>query len=103
MNTTKELFNVSKIVKQILREDQEARDNDDYLYCKVCERVNAISVNEPFNKVMRNRKDLGFPPFETVRRTRQKLQEEYPELEGTVKKQRLQNTVAYKGYAKSEV
>ena len=102
-DTAKELANVTIIVKSILKTDLEARDNDDYLYCKVCERFNAVSVNEPFSKVLLNRKDLGYPPFETVRRSRQKLQETYPELAGSNKRQRLQNTGAYKSYAKSEV
>lgn len=102
MNKEKELINTTNIVKNILEEHQQARNNDDYLYCMVCEKINANSVTLPFAQVMQNRKDLGLPGFETVTRSRRKIQEHYPELAGCakVKEARKENEDNFKKFAK---
>lgn len=76
----KELQNTAKIVKQILEEDEKARNSDNYLIIKVYERLYPPVANMPFSYVLKHRKDYGLPSFETIRRTRQKLQHDYPEL-----------------------
>jgi len=68
------------IVKKILEDYPQTRDCDPKLYIKVVERLNRGALNRPFEEVMFNLKELGLPCFETVRRTRQKLQQEIPEL-----------------------
>jgi hypothetical protein len=52
-----------------------------------------------------NKKRLGFPPFETVRRSRQKLQRKFPELRANkeVAEQRADNETAYRQFVKEEV
>lgn len=69
------LKQVTKIVEYYLTERAETRSNDDLLYGYVCESINRDVVTLPFCVVLSNRKQLGIPPFESVRRCRQKLQE----------------------------
>lgn len=78
-----DLKNISEIVKALLLENPWVRDSDDLLYFKVCERVNPDFVFCSFQEFMYKRKEMGFPPFESVRRTRQKLQAQHPELKGS--------------------
>lgn len=93
---------VSKIVYRILCDDLKARDDDTYLYLEVCKHFNAKALTMPFGQVLSSMGDLGVPPFETVRRTRQKSQELYPELSASeeVKKQRDKTRKKYTEYAR---
>ena len=102
MNKSKELKTTSKIVKIILEQNPYARNSDDFLYIKVCEKVNDISINLPFKQVMENRKLYGLPPFESVRRCRQKIQATHPELAGCddVEAQRKLNEETFRDYAR---
>lgn len=78
------LFQTTKLVKSILEKDEKARNSDNYLYYRILatvakeKEIDIDSISIP--KFLLDMSDLGFPPFETVRRTRQKLQETYPEL-----------------------
>lgn len=78
-----EIIRTSKIVKEILTESEAARNSDTALYIKVCERLNPAVLWQPFLDVVVTLKENGLPPFETVRRTRQKIQEKCPELAGS--------------------
>ena len=102
MNKAKELKTTTELVKDILENDPTARNSDDYLYYMVCQRIDGISVHLPFWKVMLNRKQYNFPAFESVRRSRQKMQEKYPELVGdsTIEAYRVLNEDIFKEYAK---
>lgn len=95
---------VSKIVYQFLCEDEKARDDDIYLYFKVCKHFNAEALKKPFGQVLSSMNELGIPPFETVRRTRQKNQEHHPELSASeeVKKKRDKTRKKYTDYARGE-
>lgn len=105
MNKSKELKTTSEIVQIILEQNPQARNSDDFLYIKVCETVNNISINLPFKQVMANRKAYGLPAFESVRRTRQKLQAMHPELSGNadVEAQRILNEQTFRDYARGLV
>ena len=81
----KDIKRTSSIVLDILREVPETRDNDMRLYYEVCYRKNIECLGEPFGYVIMNLKSLKLPPFESVRRSRQKLQNDYPEFRGTDK------------------
>ena len=78
-----ELKQISKLVKQILIEDTLARNSDMFLYLKVCQRLNPSALTQPFWAVVSALKHHNLPPFETVRRSRQKIQAKHPELAGT--------------------
>lgn len=79
-----ELKTTTKLVKAILEENKQARNSDSFLYLKVLEHISkqegfAIShMTVPY--FLENMKHYGFPGFETVRRTRQKIQAMFPEL-----------------------
>ena len=79
-----ELKTTTKLVKSILEENKQARNSDSFLYLKVLEHISekeGFAINYmtvPY--FLENMKDYGFPGFETVRRTRQKIQATFPEL-----------------------
>ena len=98
----KHIQKTSKIVEQLLQDHPETRNSDDFLYLKVCEKINVISLALPFHEVLLCRKKYKLPPFESVRRTRQKLQKKYPELAGNrkVEEERAENEKIVKSYVK---
>ena len=102
MNKAIELKTTANIVKYILTKIPETRNSDNFLYFKVCERINPEVIYKPFHIVILNRKEYKFPSFETVRRTRQKLQAEFPELSGNnaVKRHRKNNEEVFRDYAR---
>lgn len=102
MNKSRELRTTTELVKAVLREYPQARNSDDFLYCKVCELLNNRSVSLPFSTVMLDRKRLGLPAMESVRRSRQKMQALYPELKGNsdVEAGRMLNEGIFKEYAR---
>lgn len=101
-----ELKKTSKIVKAILEEEPQARNSDSYLYLKVIEYVadrdgfdlRRISVGDFLRNYSRY-----FPGFETVRRTRQKIQQTFPDLCACekVEAMRIVNEEKYRAYARS--
>ena len=80
-----EIKNTAELVKQVLTESEAARNSDMKLYVEVCVRLNPDAIKKPFWTVLLNLKEYNLPNIETVRRTRQKLQAECPELAGTEK------------------
>lgn len=91
-------------VKAILQKDEEARNDDMLLYLKVCNSCLKNTGAMPFAEVMAQYKNLGLPNFESVGRTRRKLQAKYPELAGNVRVKKLRKTreQAYRQYAKEK-
>ena len=70
-------------VISILKTNVDARSDDMMLYLLVCNSFYSSenSVGKmPFEVVMKNYKELELPHFESVRRTRAKIQSEHPEL-----------------------
>lgn len=106
MSKSKELRTTTELVKEILQKHTKARNSDNYLYFHVCAvigaqkgiDINSMSMPTFFLKLS----DSPFPAFETVRRTRQKLQAAYPELAGNdeVEAQRTLNEEVFKDYAR---
>jgi len=102
MDKEKELNQTMSMVKDILIHYPIARDSDMYLYLRVVKKLNPTAADRPFSEVLLNLENLGLPCFETVRRTRQKLQEKYPKLKGSDKVRSLRsiNEEAYKEFAR---
>lgn len=69
------LKTLAKQVQQILEEYPIARSDDRFLVTAVYSKY--IDVDMPFRQVM---KDYTLPPFESIRRSRQKIQETRPDL-----------------------
>lgn len=100
------LRKTSRIVKEILEEYPQTRNSDSYLYLKVLEYV-AVQIGVDLHKIsvdsfLRNEIEL-FPGFETVRRTRQKIQQTCPWLGACekVEEMRIVNEEKYRAYARS--
>lgn len=72
-----ELKNVSALVKNILEDDERARNTDNYLYLKVLENISSqrgINIYAMTVPVFLHELDKhSFPGFETVRRSRRKF------------------------------
>lgn len=94
------LFETKALVKQVLEENEKARNSDNELYVEVCYRVNPYALTVPFAEVIGNLDKYGLPPFESVRRSRQKLQEQCPDLRpcDDVALFRAENEMAYKEF-----
>lgn len=104
-----DLKNTTALVKSILENSERCRNSDSFLYFKVVQilgahnNVNIDEISVPL--FMLNMKRLGFPPFESVRRARQKLQKRHPELTAckAVADQRSENEAMFREYAKGAV
>lgn len=100
---------VSAIVKNILTDNVRARNDDNVLYLMVLRHVsdrNNIDIQSMTVPVfLLKMKDYGLPGFETVRRSRQKVQADNPELEGTetTRRKRAKQEAVYREFASSEV
>lgn len=106
MGKLNELKTTQDIVMEVLQAQPKTRNSDNHLCCQVYKIVgkshgidiDAMSIPEFFLHM----KDFGFPSTETIRRTRQKIQAEHPELCGdkTVEGQRKLNESAFREYAR---
>ncbi len=99
---------IESVVRSILKSSPEARNDDMKLYLMVCNEVNPIQGNKnignvPFAVIMNNYKELNLPHFESVRRSRAKVQSKCPELKGdpACRKGRKKLEGLYRDYAKS--
>lgn len=105
MDKRTELINTTRIVKKLLEDDPKTRNSDSYLYLKVLgvvEREKNTNVNHVTVKTfLANMISWGFPPFESVRRARQKLQRANPELAASAEVQaaRKENEEVVREYA----
>lgn len=98
------LKTIEKKVREILIAYPEARDDDMKLYLLICQESITEThgrANLSFEEVMTNYKELGCPQFESVRRTRQKIQATTPELgcSPSARRKRKKGVVAYTDYA----
>lgn len=79
-----ELHTTQDIVMDILKSHPETRNSDNYLsywVYKFIGQKNGIDIDSmPITRFFLHMKDYGFPSTETIRRTRQKIQADHPEL-----------------------
>lgn len=100
-----ELKTTTKLVKAILEEDKQTRNSDSYLYLKVLDHIahrdGIFLAGMPVPYFLENMQRLGFPPFESVRRSRQKIQAAFPELAACekVEAMRAEQKAEYFAYA----
>lgn len=95
------LRTVTEIVRSILEDRPETRDDDDLLYLAVIGRrcvPGDITVEDFFTM----RSYYKIPCFETVRRCRQKAQEEDETLKGKKVKKRAAAEEVYKEYSREK-
>lgn len=96
------LLSTQDRVAFILMRNPEARDSDIILYKEVCEEISKDFTKIPFGVALEMMNQYKIPPFETVRRARQKLQSKNPEIRGSKKvrnaRKELENT--FRDYAR---
>lgn len=99
----KNLISTKALVKTILENDEQARNSDSLLYFRLLEEIDKTLLAVPVNEFLLNMRAMGIPPFESVRRTRQKLQAECPWLSACdrVKEFRAENEEVYREFARS--
>lgn len=86
-------------VEYLLAQYPATRDDDRKLIGAVYMMFYGVDVNAPFKDILLNDK---LPNFETIRRCRQKAQEENEALRGKRDKERIDNQKEYLEYAKGE-
>lgn len=86
---------IKEIVKEALVARKETRDSDFRLICWVYYNISPDLMEMSFAKVMWNHHELGLPSFETIRRARQKLQHDHPELRGESYEKRMEKQTEY--------
>ena len=96
------LKTIEKKVKAILEKNTDARNDDMVLYLALCNVCLKDAGAMPLAEIMTQHKYLGLPSFESVGRTRRKLQAKYPELAGNARvwQLRAEGEKAYHKYAK---
>ena len=104
-----DLKNTTALVRSILEQDKQCRSSDSLLYLKVLTEVGrerGIDIEKmsiPY--FLLNLHGAGFPGFETVRRTRQKLQQHHPDLAACerVEDFRTEREKEFRAYAVGDV
>lgn len=104
-----DLKTTTALVKSILEQDKQCRNSDSFLYLKVLsvignqKGIDIEKMSIPY--FLLNLHGAGFPGFETVRRTRQKLQQHHPELAASeaVEGFRAVNEQEFRAYAVGDV
>jgi len=105
----KDLKKTKHLVQRILEEDERARNSDSYLYFRVIKIIaerHSIDLRKiPVTDYILNlERSTLFPPFESVRRARQKVQAEFPYLAACerVRGHRNKNEAVYREFARAE-
>ena len=98
---SKRLKNLQKQVEEVLKDYPIARQDDRFLITAIYLKYYDVPKGETFVEVM---KDRTLPPFESIRRTRQKIQETNLELRGDKESEalRIKLQEEYIAYAKGE-
>ena len=96
------LKTIERKVRTILAKNEDARNDDMVLYLVLCNACLKDAGALPLAEIMTQYKYLGLPSFESVSRTRRKLQARYLELAGSrpVRKKRSAGEHDYRRYAK---
>lgn len=103
----KDLNSTKALVQSILEKNPQARNSDSYLYLQVvkavakeyCLDLSKITITD----FLLDLPTSEFPPFESVRRSRQKLQRELPHLSAceVVNEFRAENEAVFREFARS--
>ena len=98
------LKKIEPVVRKVLEENEQARSDDFLLVAEVYYKLVPECVHLPFSVVMLGHKSLNLPYFESIRRSRQKLQAAYEELRPPqeVQDARLNKTAEYINYSIDE-
>lgn len=89
-------------VYDILVKNKDCRNSDNLLYIEILKKNNVNVLNLSVTEFFMHFADYKIPRFESVARTRRKIQEWYPDLMSfeDVRKWRKENETAFREYAK---
>lgn len=93
---------VEDLVLDILEHDADARNSDDYLYFKVCQRLDSAVLGATLGNVLNNFNRYDVPRYSTVSRARRKVQAKFKHLRAAdkVADNRLEREIMFEDYAK---
>lgn len=94
-----DLLQVKRRVEIILEENPATRESDDLLFLEVIRKAAPEAENLSVGCFLKHRKDLEVPSFESVRRSRQKIQAERPELKGNNESERRSLEADFRAFA----
>ena len=100
------LRNTKNLVRTALETSLKARNSDNYLYYLVCKAImqpRGVNIDTlSFKEGLLHREQYNLPNYETVRRTRQKIQQEDPALAATaeVEAERAIREEAFREFAR---
>ena len=77
------------VVKAVLEQKKETRDDDFLLVAYVCRIINPNIAGETFTMVLTNHKEYHLPSFESITRARRKLQAEHEHLKSSARMQAI--------------
>ncbi len=86
---------LTTLVKQVLTDHKDARDDDFRVIGWVYKAKRPEVMHKDFGDVLWKAKELGLPSFETIRRTRQKIQRDNPNLRGEAYLKRMEKQTEY--------
>lgn len=86
---------LNELVKRILADHKEARDDDFKVIGYVIKSLNPEAMQLTFGQALWNHSKLDLPSFETIRRTRQKIQHDHPELRGELYLKRMEKQTEF--------
>lgn len=92
---------IEPLVKRILEENIEARNDDFILIAEVYSLLNDSVKRFSFNDIMVYHKNFGLPSIESITRARRKVQNLYEDLRATegTRRIRANEELDYKEYA----
>ena len=103
MGKATELRDTTNIVKKLLEEEPSTRNSDELLYKRYCEIKDPTVLMLSLGAYLEISKHLNIAQFHSVKRTRRKVQKEYPHLRANadVEAWREVNEKVYREYSKS--
>ena len=98
----KSLFKMEDVVKDILSWNPNTRDDDFILIYEVYRKINPLVLKLSFGEILLCHNHFGLPSFESIRRSRQKVQQNNPDLRASEKMKDLRriNEEYYKYFSK---
>lgn len=93
---------IEPIVKKVLENDEDTRNDDFELILMVYCEINERAVEYPFYRLMRKHKEFGLPSMESITRCRRRLQTKYEHLKANkeTEKIRAKEEEEFREYAK---
>lgn len=87
----KSLFKMEDVVRDILSWNPNTRDDDFILIYEVYRKINPLVLTLSFGEILLCHNHFGLPSFESIRRSRQKVQQNNPNLRATENTRRVRN------------